>query len=361
MRSKHIFFLLCIFSVFGMLSGCTPSDKPGGISEDEFGVVPGEEPNIPSEQEIEDVEFVGPSEDGEIVLEQKFLPGESFDYNVITEAARKVDFSGAMKDNMSLQGGRTGTRVEMTFNQEVESVDEEGNATAKITIKALKYFFEERSVTKIDFDSSTEEAKSNPFSKLIGQSYRIKISPSGEVSKVMVPDSARASVTGASEQSRRAAALLDKEVINRHHEIAGLPESDEKLFKTGAHWSDTKDISFGTMGAKSYEKMYKVKGISQKMGQKIVAIEMNAIPTAESAQELYKQNQNPSLTQLFDNIEKYTGELKLNLDTGKVITYYEQMHSKWIMVQPESIKEGTESPDTITMESIRFHQLDKLD
>jgi len=373
MRGKNILVLLCLFSfcVFGTLCGCAEPEKPGVLSEEEWDVARGEEPAIPGKEGIEEVtgedtrpgeaEFPITTEMEEIVLEQKFSPGDLLNYKVVTEATKSVDFSGSMTNQLNLQGGRTGTKVEMTFSQEIESVDEEGDALLKITIKGLKYFFEERSLPKIDFDSSREKDKSKAFAKLIGQSYRIKLTPSGEVSELLDADSVRRSVTGASEQSRRAAALLTEEVIERRHGIAGLPASDEKQLKAGAHWSEIKNVSFGMMGEKSFEKMYKPKGINRADGQRIITVEMNAIPTASSAQELYKQNKKPSLTQLFDNIEKYTGELKLNLDTGKVIKYHEKMESKWIMVDPEAARKGDAEPGTITMEAVRFHRLEKLD
>lgn len=346
-------FSFCVFVMF--LSGCAESGKPGVSAEQEPMVTPEKAPQ-PKEAEISDAD-----EPAEVILEQKFSPGDVSNYRIVNEATRRVDFSGSMKNKLDLRGGQTGTKVELTFSREIESVDEQGNAVIKITINGLKYFFEERSVTKIDYDSSREKDKDRAFAKLIGKSYRIKVTPSGELIKILDADSVRRSVMDASQESRRAAALLREETIEQRHEIPALSATGEKQLKPGSHWSQIKDLSFGMMGEKTYEKMYTLKGIDQMHGQRIATVEMEAIPAAESAQEAQKQNMNPSLTRLFDNIEDYTGQLKLNLDTGNVVKYTEKMQSRWVMVDPEAAQEGTENPDTLTMQAVRLHQVDKLD
>ena len=72
-------------------------------------------------------------------------------------------------------------RVEMVFAQKIENVDQQGNATADITIKELKYLSEDPQGKTMDFNSTAEGSKSDPLFALIGQSYKIKITPNGKV------------------------------------------------------------------------------------------------------------------------------------------------------------------------------------
>jgi hypothetical protein len=119
---------------------------------------------------------------GEVVtLALKFKPGETTTYRLITENTNGLEFEGKDPKDPSFIGGETGTRIEMEFTEEIQSVDEKGNASAKITIKALKYLAKHKSVTTIDFDSS--EGKEHLLGKLIGQSYTIEITPAGKVGK----------------------------------------------------------------------------------------------------------------------------------------------------------------------------------
>ena len=105
-------------------------------------------------------------------LALKFTPEDSTTYKVTTEADKSVEWEGpAAGKPKGFIGGHTGNRVEMTFTQDIKSIDDKGNATAKITIKGLKYLAKVKDNIVLDFDSSTGKDTSSPFSKLIGQSY----------------------------------------------------------------------------------------------------------------------------------------------------------------------------------------------
>ena len=56
-------------------------------------------------------------------------------YKVTTETKRRVDWEGNSSNRPdSLSGGQTGNKIEITFNQEIQSVNDRDNTVAKITI-----------------------------------------------------------------------------------------------------------------------------------------------------------------------------------------------------------------------------------
>ena len=87
-----------------------------------------------------------------VKLALKFTERDSTSYRVTTQGQKSVTFGGPMAEDPRLKGGTTGSKVEMTFTQEIENVDESGNAVAKITIKSVKYFSKVKDKTDIDFD-----------------------------------------------------------------------------------------------------------------------------------------------------------------------------------------------------------------
>ncbi|MHC4752079.1 MAG: hypothetical protein ACYTFW_19680, partial [Planctomycetota bacterium] len=87
--------------------------------------------------------------------------------------------------------------------------------------------------------------------------------------------------------------------------------------------------------------------------------QMNAIPSAEKAKELHKEKQVAFFSQMFDNTETYTGELKLDLTNGKVENNYEKLQTEWFIVDPNP--EDEEQPAALRMTAIRFHGIEKID
>ncbi len=96
------------------------------------------EPAVEAEVKAEK-EVVEAEEADTISLALKFSPGQSATYRVISEAVRTVEWEGELPSEPKFGGGRRHNRLEMTFTQEIESVDEMGNAVARITVKGLKY------------------------------------------------------------------------------------------------------------------------------------------------------------------------------------------------------------------------------
>lgn len=293
-------------------------------------------------------------------LALKFTPDDVTTYKVTTERERGVMWEGPLINKpRSFVGGHTGNRIEMTFTQRIQSVDDEGNAVAKITIKRLKYLAKVKDNIILDFDSSREKDRNNPLGKLIGQSYTIEITASGEVSKVIDVSGARTAVGGVS-ANQRAARLLSTEVIKEQHSIPALSAVEKNQLRPGESWSDIKTFSFGPMGSKSYERIYELKEINHIAGRRIAIVEMSVVPSSEKAKELHKEQVTGFFSKLFDTTETYTGELRLDLTAGKVKKYFEEFRSDWIAVDPMA-PEKEEEPDMLRMSATRLYRIERID
>ena len=340
MISDKIFHCLAVVAACSLLlaAGCASADK------ETVETRPGPEEQLPA-----------------VRLALEFTPQDSTTYRVITERERSVELEGALSDDAILEGGHTGSRVEITFTQQIQSVDDEGNAVAKITIKEVKYSAKVKDETKVAFDSSRKEDQRNPLAKLIGQSYTIKISPAGKV--VGEPDvrKAQAAIRGRSPAGKTALELLKRDAVKGRHTIPALPLADKNQVRPGDSWNRVKKFSYDLMGAESYERIYTLKEIKGADGRRIAIVEMNAIPSSEMAEQLYKEQATSAFSKMFDSTKTYTGQLKLDLTAGKVEKYFEKLQIEWVVVDL-SIKQGDDKgPAALKMGVLRLYSLEKID
>ena len=294
-----------------------------------------------------------------VTLALKFTPRDSTIYKVTTQKEKSVKLEGS-QPIPDFKGGHNLNRVEIIFTRQIQSTDDQGNAIAKITIEGLKCLTKIKDNLILDFDSSREEDQNNPLAGLIGQSYTIEISPAGEVIEIIDVSQARAAVRGSSSAHKTASALLELDAIKHRHEIMALPAADKKQLRTGDNWSRITNFTFGMMGSKSYEKIYTLKEIKDTDNRKIAVLEMGAIPTAETIELLDKNQAASNFLEMFDNIETYTGQLKLDLTAGKIEKYTEELETEWIIVDPEA-KQKDKEPAALRMTAIRLYSLEKLD
>ncbi len=291
----------------------------------------------------------------------KFTPQDSTTYKVITEAQQSVKWEGSVPKGSDFESGTTRNRVEMTFTQQLQSINDKGNCIAKITIKDLKYYFKVKGDLFVDFDSSRAEEPDNPLSRLIGQSYTIEITPAGEVAEIVDVSGAQAAVAGTDSSARKAAAsLLTQEAVKRRHGIVSLPAAGEKQLQTGQSWDSVKTFSYGLMGAKSYKKSYTLKQIKDINGRRIAEVEMNAAATSEMAEQLHKEQTTDDFSKMFDNIETYTGRLEFDLTAGKIEKSFEKLQTEWIKALPDPSAEE-KGPAVLKMGTIRLHGMERID
>ena len=291
-------------------------------------------------------------------LALKFTPQDLTTYQLTKEVKRSVIWEGPVS---AFKGGHTGYRIEMTFAEQVQSIDEKGNAIEVITIKQLKYLSKVKDNTVLDFDSSRERDQDSPLAKLIGQSYTIKISPTGRVLNVVDANRVQAAVKGSSSANKTALMLISTEVIKERHTFAAIAASSKEQLHPGDSWSEITSFYFDMMGSKSYEKIYTLKEVKDVNNHKIAIIEMNAIPSSEKAEKLHKERAMGLFSSMFDNIETYTGELKFDLTAGKVERYIEQLQTEWIAVDPLAKKEDDKEPAVLKMAAVRLYLIEKID
>lgn len=295
-----------------------------------------------------------------VKLALKFVPNDSTTYKVTTDADNSLTWESPDANKpRGFTGGHTGRKSEITFAQQIQGIDDKGNAVAKITIKQLKYLQTVKNEITMDFDSSRQQDQQNPLSKLIGLSYTIEMTASGKVLKIIDANDARAAIKGASTADKMAASFLSDEAIMERHKIPALPETDKNQLRTGEDWSIIKSFSFTMMGTKTYEKIYTLKEVDDVDNHRIAVAQMQAVPSAERAKELNEEQTATFFANMSDNTERYTGELKLDLTNGKVEEYREKLNTEWLIVDPNP-KEG-ELPAALKMGAVRSYSIEKID
>ena len=93
----------------------------------------------------------------------------------------------------------------------------------------------------------------------------------------------------------------------------------------------------------------------------IAHVEMNAIPTSEAARQLYQEQRATDTISMVDNIDTYTGELELDLATGSVKKYSDELRAEWIIVDRNVPQDSDVEPSALIMSAIRSHKLERID
>jgi hypothetical protein len=311
-------------------------------------------------QEAEPVKIEPVQQEAPVDLVLRFTPQETTTYRLARENDRSVEWEGPVETRpKGFTGGHSGNRMEMTFTQKIQSVDNNGNAVAQITITALKYLTRVKSNVTLDFDSSQEKDMKSPLSKLIGQSYTIELTPFGDVSKVVDAGEVRSAVAGTTSGHKLAINLLSDEAIKDRHAISALPDANDHQIRIGENWSSVKSFTFDLMGAKTFEKIYTLDEVRDVRNHRIAIARMEAVPSAAQAKELHKEQVTSSFSQMFDNTEKYTGELQLDLTDGKVVTCHEEMLIEWFIVDPNP--KDDVRPAALRMGTSRLASIERID
>ena len=293
------------------------------------------------------------ADEAQEVVALNFEAGDSNVYKATTLVEDGVQFKGDWPENGDYSDKRNMDQVEMTFEQKVESIDEQGNATLRITIEGLRYTAVHKNRPILDFNSKRAGDKEKPLYKLLGQGYTIKLSPLGEVLEVSDTEEIVKAIEGATLEHRKGQGLLGEDVIKQRH---GFYELSGEQAQESAEWTGMESFSFGIMGAETFEKMYEVKEISD---QDVVKVEIEGIPASGTEEDL-TANSPTALSEMSDNQKQYFGQMYFDLESGKIIECVEKLISNWLITDPEGPEEGNE-PAALQMSSIRVNRLDKLD
>ncbi len=347
MKPQKTFFALSIMFVFAVLFvvGCEPAEKPKDITVKKPKEV------IVKPQRKEQVTPVEMPAAGMFAL--KFKPGGSATYKVILEKDKSLEFTGEVSEDQSFKSGHTGSKAEITFARQVQSVDSNGVAVEKVTIKALKYLMNVKNQVIVDFDSSRPQDSPNAFNQLVGKSYEITINPKGEVVKVSGAVEIEASVSGNAPAQRAAAQLVSDEIVKKCHEVPALIDAEGENYKPGDKWKGQKTFSFDLMGSDSYEKIYTLKEIKDENGKRTALVDMIAVPGPEAQSDA-------SLSKMFVQTSDYSGTMKFDLTAGQVERYSEQMKSEWTVIDSESAQQTGKALSTIKMGTTELYSFEKI-
>jgi hypothetical protein len=276
-------------------------------------------------------------------LKMQFSPEQTGQYESTTLIVK--DFRFEQPNLNKLREEQTKTEIVMGFNQKIESVDAEGNATAKVTIESLKVNIVNKNEEKFAFDSSKEESKSNPFAALLGQSYTIKLTPNGKASAVDM-QAARDAIKAGYEK-RVAESILDDKAVAERHTIAALPEEKQESLSAKSSWTEEVPSPPGLLAPKNYVKTYVISDIKDD----IATVEMTAAESGAAADGKTSAGAGGMgmFAKMFDNEDVYTGTTKLNVATGEVLLSEETLVSSYVAQESPENGDPTKGPDTLTM------------
>jgi hypothetical protein len=305
----------------------------------------------------------GPSAGGTAAFVLKFKPGDSANYRLTMENEDNVTFEGSITENPNFNNGYNRAKTEMTFNQQIQSVDDHGDAIAKITIRDIKYSSIRDGNTLLGFDSASEKDRNNPFAKLIGQSYTIEIGPNGQVKKVSDTEQVLSAVSGPELANKVASRLLTPDMIEKIHGTLVLPATDKNQLSQGQSWTNKKTFNYRSLGIGSYEQIYTVKEIKKQGDQQIAVVQMNAAPNSADVNSMREKQAMRTASDIFgaDITQTYTGSLEMNLSSGKIQRYSEKLQSQWLIIDPEAEQKGDKEPSSVKMGVIRSYSLERVD
>jgi hypothetical protein len=312
-----------------------------------------EKPALPAEAKKETAKPEKP-----VTLMLKFKPGDSATYRSITEAEKSIKFEGSTPATTSFKGGKTGNKIDITYTQQIKSVDNKGNAVANITFKQLKYLAKSKDTVTLDFDSSRKEDQNSPLYELIGRTYKIELTPAGQVSRVIDVNLTPVNPKASYAEKVAFTMLFDPNSIKERHAIDTLPSADKKVLHTGDTWSSTRKVSFGLMGSKTYERTYKLKEVRDINNRQTAEVEMSG-----AAELKADANGQPTsgLSNMFDTTETYAGQFEFDSTNSSVKSYSEKLYSEWTAIQPEEeVKEGKE-PIVMIMSAKLSWNIEKID
>lgn len=309
------------------------------------------------QESIKQAETVDQAEAVDLSL--KYEPNDVATYKIVTKDEKSINFEGEPSDGVTFENARNYEETEIIFDQKISRFNDTSITVAKITIKELRYQKTYKNQQIIDYDSNNEQQKDHPFSKLVGQSYFIGFSPTGEVAKIISTSQIKRAAAGRSQAHQIALSLIEVDEIKRRHNIKGLSGSNKTNVHIGQQWSEIEDVSFDMMGSKSYEKIYTLEEISESQGRKMAVIGMDTIPTTGNAEQRYKKDDDSGLTTMFDSSDSFSGETVVDLSNGRAERCTERLQSQWTVINPSG-EQGKE-PSALTMTSVRSYSLERIE
>lgn len=295
--------------------------------------------------------FSGCGSSGSISL--KFVPQETAMYKSTTDVIKDYRFEQPTLGKLTEQ--QTKNTVVMEYSQDVQSVDESGNAALKITIDQLKIDIINKNDPQLSFDSQNEADKNAPLAKLIGQSYTIRMTPSGNVEALDTKE-AMAAVTAAYEK-KIVKNILDPKNIVARHEIPSIPNDPAMTLSVKSSWTEVVPSPPGLLAPKSYDKVYTVSD----MKDNTATVRMVGTESTQPAENSFSSAGGMGMfAKMFDNKDDYTGSMQIDIATGQVLNFEETLVSSYVAQEMPENGDPEKGPDTLTMRFTNHVKLEKL-
>jgi hypothetical protein len=298
---------------------------------------------------------------GEYKIALNPAPGQEAKYKITTEASKSIVWEGPVPKKDAFEPSSNNDKVEMVITEQVQNVNPDGKIVAKVTIDSLKYVSVSKNSTTIDFDSSRKADADNSLNKMIGKGYTIEVKPDNSTSVTDLND-LRALFSSQSANDMAARNILFNDVVIDRQAMLQLPAEGNDTLKPSGTWTRNKTFSFGLMGIKSYEKIYKLKEVKEAAGEKIAVIDMNAIPSSEVESKFRNQQAGANFPKMFDTNETYTGKGEIDLSKGLIDKYSETLNATWIAALPPGPGDTVDSnePVVLKMTAVRSYNLEMI-
>jgi hypothetical protein len=297
-------------------------------------------------------------------MKLNMIPQSEVTYKVVNESGK--DYSFVQPSVNKTKERHTVGRIEMVFNQKVESVDKKGVAAAVITVKELKYTADGQKDATLSFDSTAEKAKSDPMFALIGQSYKISIDPNGVVAVVDTKAIRSAIATGFAKKF--ADKIFSDEEIKNRHQVPALmnaskagKKANKMASKKGDKWVAVVASPQGMLKPKTFEKTYTITDIKSEGKEKIATVTMEAAPSSKRVETAAKDDASMGFfANMFDEKDSYTGKMIINLSTGQIISYNENLKAEWFAAESTEEQKSDKGPDQLTMGFTSLYSIEKV-
>ena len=293
-------------------------------------------------------------------------PQSEATYKVVIESGK--DYSFVQPSVNKTKERHTVGRIEMVFVQKIESVDKKGVAEAVITVKELKYLTDSQkeATAALTFDSTAENAKSDPMFAIIGQSYKISIAPNGTVA-VVDAKAVRSAIASGFAKKFADRIFSDDEIKTRHQVLALMnadkagKKANKMASKKGDKWVSISASPQGMLKPKTFEKTYAITNIKLQDKERIVTVAMKAAPSSKRVEGGAKEDAGMGMfANMFDEKDSYTGEMVINLTTGQIISYNENLKAEWFAAESNEEQKSDKGPDQLTMGFTSLYSIEKV-
>lgn len=261
-------------------------------------------------------------------LSLKFRVGDIQSYRFVSDTTRNIRLEEPSLNRVKESQNRD--IVEVKFDQEIERVNTDGSAVARITIKDIRVVLKGFIGAEFDFDSTRQDDRNRPMYALIGQHYTITLLPDGKAQLLDAAEAMAAVNSNVEKEKKRADALLTAGAVAIRHSIPGLPGTGASVRGKGGRWSKVQAGHKLLARPKAFEKTYRVKEITTKDGSQTVVVTMKGVETDKPAEGMAESSVLSPLKGMLETTEIYNGGMTFDALAGRVVDYNEKLVAEYV-------------------------------